>query len=74
MNVPFLRMTVTYRHQYPGGWPMFVVRFAHPVAPPHGERVTTRIEGAAYGGPIIDYDAAKRECEAQLFLCQEPTP
>ena len=66
MNVPFPSMTVTYRQQYPGGYPMFVVRFTGP-RPPNGERVATTVNGTAYSGPIIGYDAAKGECEAQLF-------
>ena len=66
MNVPFASMKVTYRQQYPGGYPMFVVRFTGP-RPPNGERVATIIKGVDYGGPIIGYDAAKGECEAQLF-------
>ena len=67
MNVPFPSMTVIYRQQYPGGYPMFVVRFPSPRRPPNGERVATIIKGVDYGGPIIGYDAAKGECEAQLF-------
>lgn len=43
MNVPFPSMTVTYRQQYPGGYPMFVVRFTGP-RPPNGERVATTRE------------------------------
>ena len=67
MNVSFSSMKVTYHHQYPGGRPMFVVRFPSPRRPSNGERVSTTVEGTAYGGPTIRHDAGEGGGEGRVF-------
>ena len=74
MNIPFDAMTILQRHTYPGRPSMYTVRFTTPRRAAKGERVTTCIRGAAYGGPIVEYDSATGGCTAQLFCAPQEEP